>query len=60
LESCKESHAMFTWNQGIQLTYKYTNYLEVVSYSDSDFARCVNNRKSTSRYTFLLVKEAIS
>jgi hypothetical protein len=43
-------------------TYRYTNHLEVVGYSDSDsdFARCVDSRKSTSGYIFLLAGGAIS
>jgi hypothetical protein len=30
------------------LTYRCTDHLEVVGYSDSDFAGCVDSRKSTS------------
>jgi hypothetical protein len=32
----------------------------VVGYSDSDFAGCVDSRKSTSGYIFLLAEGAIS
>jgi hypothetical protein len=42
------------------LTFRHTDHLEVVGYSDSDFAGCVDSRKSTSGYIFLLVGEAIS
>jgi hypothetical protein len=42
------------------LTFRHTNHLEVVGYSDSDFARCVDSRKSTLGYTFLLAVGAIS
>jgi hypothetical protein len=42
------------------LTYRYTDHLKVVGYSDSDFARCVDSRKSTSGYIFLLAGGAIS
>jgi hypothetical protein len=48
LESCKESHVVFARNQGLRLTYRHTNHLEVVGYSNSDFTRCVDSRKSTS------------
>ena len=34
--------------------------MEVVGYSDSDFAGCPDSRKSTSGYVFLLVEGAIS
>ena len=30
-----------------RLTYKHFDFLEVVGYSDSDFAGCVNSRMST-------------
>jgi hypothetical protein len=42
------------------LTYRHIDHLEVVGYSDSDFARCVDSRKSTSGYIFLLARRAIS
>ena len=42
------------------LTYRKSDHLEVIGYSDSDFARCVDTRKSTFGYTFLLVGGAIS
>lgn len=34
--------------------------LEVIGYSDSDFAGCVDSRKSTSGYTFMMVGGAVS
>ncbi|RVX00945.1 Retrovirus-related Pol polyprotein from transposon TNT 1-94 [Vitis vinifera] len=37
-----------------------TSNLEVVGYSDSDFAGCVDSRKSTSGYIFILAGGAIS
>ncbi|KAL6342637.1 hypothetical protein AAG906_012501 [Vitis piasezkii] len=37
-----------------KLMYDLTNNLEVVGYSDSDFASCVDSRKSTSGYIFIL------
>ena len=42
------------------LTYSSSNHLEVVGYSDSDFAGCLDSRKSTSGYVFLLAGGAIS
>ena len=39
-----------------KLTYRYTNHLKVIGYSESDFVDYVNTRKSTSRYIFLLVE----
>jgi len=43
-----------------KLTYKRYDHLEVVKYSDSDFAGCADSRKSTLGYVFLLAEEAIS
>ena len=42
------------------LTYKRSNNLEVIGYSDSDYAGCVDTRKSTFGYLFLLANGAIS
>ena len=42
------------------LTYRKSDHLEVIGYSDSDFAGCVDTRKSTFGYTLLLAKGAIS
>ena len=40
--------------------YRRTDELEVIGYSDSDFATCVDSRKSTSGYIFMFANEAIS
>ncbi|XP_031248632.1 secreted RxLR effector protein 161-like [Pistacia vera] len=42
------------------LIYRQTNNLEVISYSDSNFAGCVDSRKSTSRYVFIMASGAVS
>ena len=42
------------------LMYRRTDNLEVVGYSDSDFAGCVDSRKSTSGYVFMFVGGAVS
>ena len=42
------------------LTYRKSDHLEVIGYSDSDFAGCVDTRKSTFGYTFLLARGVIS
>ena len=36
------------------LMYRRTYSLEVIGYSDEDFAGCVDSRKSTSGYIFKL------
>ena len=42
------------------LTYRKTSNLEVVGYSDSDYAGCKDTQKSTFDYLFLLAVGAIS
>lgn len=42
------------------LMYKRTDNLEVIGYSDSDYAGCIDSRKSTSGYVFMLADGAIS
>ncbi|TQD79299.1 hypothetical protein C1H46_035136 [Malus baccata] len=42
------------------LTYRKSNNLEVIGYSDSDFAGCIDSRRSTLGYLFLLAGGAIS
>jgi hypothetical protein len=63
MEHWKAAKRVMRYLQGTmdyRLTYRYTDYLEVVGYSDSDFTRCVDSRKFTSWYIFLLAKGAIS
>ena len=40
--------------------YRQTNNLDVIGYSDSDFAGCVDSRRSTSGYIFMMAGGAIS
>ena len=42
------------------LMYRRTDSLEVIGYSDSNFAGCVDSRKSTSSYIVKLSDGAIS
>ena len=42
------------------LTYRKSDHLEVIGYSDSDYAGCMDSRKSTFGYVYLLVGGAIS
>ncbi len=46
--------------KGLMLTYRRTDALEIEGYSDSDFAGCVDTKKSTSGYVFTLAGGAIS
>ena len=42
------------------LTYRKLDQLEIIGYSDSDFAGCRDNMKSSSGYIYLLAGGAIS
>ena len=42
------------------LTFKRSDSLEVTDYSNSDFAGCIDSRKSTFGYLFMLAGGAIS
>ncbi|XP_041011270.1 secreted RxLR effector protein 161-like [Juglans microcarpa x Juglans regia] len=46
--------------EGYILTFQHSNHLEVVGYSDSDFAVYQDDLKSTLGYVFMLVGGAIS
>ncbi|XP_031248973.1 secreted RxLR effector protein 161-like [Pistacia vera] len=41
------------------LTYKRSDYLEVIGYLDSNFVGCVDIKKSTFGYIFLLTRRAV-
>ena len=41
------------------LTYRRSDYLEVIGYSDLDFVRCIDSRKSTIKYIFLVIGSTI-
>ncbi|RYE15359.1 MAG: Ty1/Copia family ribonuclease HI [Sphingobacteriaceae bacterium] len=40
--------------------FRRTDELEVVGYSDADYAGCIDSRKSTSGYVFMLAGGAVS
>jgi hypothetical protein len=42
------------------LTYRKSDNLEIIGYSDSDFAGCPDSKRSTSGYIFLLAGGAVS
>ena len=49
--------------QGIKdymLMFRQTDNLNLVGYSDADFDGCVDSRKSTSRYIFIMVGGVVS
>ena len=44
----------------LMLTYRHTNTLGVIGFSDSDFAGCVYYKKSTSSYIFMMAEGVVS
>ncbi|XP_072060230.1 secreted RxLR effector protein 161-like [Arachis hypogaea] len=63
LDHWKAAKKVLRYLQGTKehmLTYRRSNHLEVIGYSDLDFAGCVNTRKSTFGYLYLLARGAIS
>ena len=60
---CKAAKKVMRYLQGTKyykLMYRRTSNLEVVGYTDSNFAGYVDSRKSTSGYIFILAGGAIS
>lgn len=42
------------------LSYRHSSILDVVGYTDADYAGCVDDRKSTSGYVFMMAGGAVS
>ena len=54
---------VFRYLQGTKdhmLTYQRTNSLDVVGYSDADFTGCVDDKKSTIGYIFVMARGVVS
>ncbi|KAJ0553652.1 putative RNA-directed DNA polymerase [Helianthus annuus] len=63
LDHWKAAKKVLRYLQGTKdykLTYRRSDILEVVGYSDSDFAKCKDDKKSTSGYIFMLAGRPIS
>lgn len=63
LDHHKAAKKVLKYLQGTKiyiLMYKQSNNLKVIGYFDSDFAGCVDLRKSTTRYIFIPDDGAIS
>ena len=63
LDHWKVAKKVLRYLQGTKdhmLTYRRSDRLEVIGYTDSDFASCVDTRKSTFGYLYLLAGGAIS
>ncbi|GMP70897.1 hypothetical protein CsSME_00029533 [Camellia sinensis var. sinensis] len=63
LEHWKAAKKVMRYLQGTKdykLTYRHADSLEVIGYSNLDFAGCSDTRRSTSRYIFLLTGGVVS
>jgi len=63
LDHWKAAKKVLRYLQGIKnhmLAYKRSGHLEVIGYTDSDFAGCIDTRKSTFGYVYLLAEGVIS
>ncbi|KAK9063217.1 hypothetical protein SSX86_017087 [Deinandra increscens subsp. villosa] len=63
LDHWKAAKKVLRYLQGtkeFKLTYRRSDDLEVIGYTDSDFAKCKDDKKSTSGYIFMLSGGPIS
>ncbi|XP_073041999.1 secreted RxLR effector protein 161-like [Primulina eburnea] len=63
LDHWKAAKKVMRYLQGTKdymLMFRRTENLEVIGYSDSDYAGCIDSRKSTSGYIFMLAGGAVS
>ena len=63
MEHWKAAKKVLRYLQGTKvhmLTYKHSDQLKVIDYTDSDFGGCEDSKKSTSGYVFVLAGGAIS
>ena len=44
----------------LMLTYRHTNILDVVGFCDADFSGCIDDKKSTTGYIFMMAGGAVS
>ncbi|RVW47612.1 Retrovirus-related Pol polyprotein from transposon TNT 1-94 [Vitis vinifera] len=59
----KATKKVLSYLQGtkdLMLTYQRTNLLDVVGFCDADFAGCIDDKKSTKGYIFMMAGGAVS
>ena len=59
-KAAKKAMRYLQGTKDYMLMYRRTDNLEVIDYSDSDYAGCIDSRKSTSGYVFMLVGGVVS
>ena len=60
MEGSKTSFEIFTEDKELHAHIQKIERLEIIGYSHSDFSGCIDSRKSTSGYIYLLAGGAIS
>jgi hypothetical protein len=55
IEKLLRKFILFTGTKDYMLTFMKSDNLEVIGHSDSDFYGCIDIKKSTSYYIFILV-----
>ncbi|XP_074337536.1 secreted RxLR effector protein 161-like [Apium graveolens] len=63
IEQCKAVKRVLRYlkkTKDYKLTYRKSDHLEIIGYSDSDSGECKDERNSTSDYIYLLAGGAIS
>ncbi|XP_047331184.1 secreted RxLR effector protein 161-like [Impatiens glandulifera] len=60
LEAVKRLMRYLKRTRSYMITYRRSDNIEIIGYSDSDFAGCQDSLRSTSGYVFLLAGGAIS
>ena len=60
LEGSKKSLRYLQRTTNFMVTYKKLEELEIIGYSDSDFFGCIDSKKSTAGYSYLLAGRVVS
>ena len=60
METYKESQRYLQGTKDYMLMHRQKDNLDLVGYSDANFASCVDSRKSTSRYIFIMAGGVVS
>ncbi|KAL0289357.1 UNVERIFIED_CONTAM: Retrovirus-related Pol polyprotein from transposon TNT 1-94 [Sesamum calycinum] len=60
LDSSQKGLKVLTENKDYMLTYRRTDQIEIIGYTESHFAGCQDSMKSTSGYIYMLAEGAIS
>jgi hypothetical protein len=59
-KAAKKNLRYLQGTKNYMLTFRKPDNFEVIGYSDSDFSNCINNKKFTSGYIFMLEGGPIS